>query len=99
MRVPWILGYMCTSSTYSWLPRRSVTGSFPSGNILAPFTALGITSEGMRELVCSLRWTSISFPDAEISAPESGRTLMSREPFEEVMVTEISRAGSEDAMW
>ena len=63
-RVSWTLGYMCKSSRYSWLPRRSMTGSFPSGNILAPFTALGVTSEDMRELICSLRWTSIAFPDA-----------------------------------
>ena len=76
-----------------------MTGNFHNGNILVPFTVLGITSDGMSLLGCSLRWASISLPDAEISAPESGRTVTSLEPFAEVMLTVISGAGSEDAMW
>ena len=53
-----------------------MAGNFPNGNILVPFTVLGITSDGVSLLGCSLRWTSISLPDAEISAPESGRTYI-----------------------
>ena len=87
------------SFSYCLLPRQSVTGNFPNGNILVLFTFLGITSDGVSLLGCSLRWTSVSLPDAGISAPEPERTLTSLEPFAEVMLAVISRAGSEDAMW
>ena len=76
-----------------------MTSNFPNGNILVPVTVLGITSDGMSLLGCSMRWTSISHPDAEISASEFGRTVTSLEPFAELMLTVISGAGSEDAMW
>ena len=69
-------------------------GTLPSGCSFVPFTALGITSEGSRLLTCSLRVCKISFPAADMSAPESGRTLKSLEPFGEVMSTLTRGAGS-----
>ena len=52
-----------------------MTGSLPSGNIFAPLTALGMTSEGRRVVTCSFRVDRIAIPAAEMSAPESGRAL------------------------
>ena len=71
-----------------------MTGSLPNGNILAPLTALGMTVEGRRVLIHSLRVDSIAFPAAEMSAPESGRALVLQEPFAEITSRLTNGAGS-----
>ena len=70
-----------------------MTGSLPNGNILAPLTALGMTVEGRRVLIRSLRVDSIDFPAAEMSAPESGRALVLQEPFAEMTSRLTNGAG------
>ena len=62
--------------------------------ILVPFTALGNTEDGKRLFTCSPKWLRISFPAAEMSAPESGSTSMSADPLREEMWTAIVGAGS-----
>jgi len=69
-----------------------VTGNLPNGNILAPFTALGITAEGNRVAICSFRADKMVFPAAEMSAPESGRALVLLEPFFAMMSRVINGA-------
>jgi len=46
---------------------QNVTGSLPNGNILAPFTALGITVKGKRMVTCLFRVNSTAFLAAEMS--------------------------------
>ena len=74
-----------------------MTGILPNGNILAPFTALGVTVEGKRVATGSFRVDNMAFPAAEMSAPESGRALVLQEPFEAMMSRYIDGAGSEEA--
>ena len=66
----------------------------PIGSILVPFTALGKTADGKRLFTCSPKWLGISFPAAEMSAPESGSTSVSADPLREEMWTAIVGAGS-----
>ena len=44
----------------------------PMGDRKFPFTARGLTSEGRRLGMCSLKWARKSMPAAFMSAPESG---------------------------
>ena len=74
-----------------------MTGSLPNENILAPLTTLGMTVEGRRVLIHSLRVDSIVFPAAEMSAPESERALVLQEPFAEMTSRLTNGAGSEEA--
>ena len=79
---------------YFLWPSWNKTAILPIGRILVPFAALGMISEGKRLSTCTPRWLRISFPAAEISAPESGKTSVSMDPLREEMWMGIVGAGS-----
>ena len=54
---------------------------------LMPFTALGMTTEGDRQLTCSFKCCKTSFPVADMSAPDSRRTFNALEPLTKVIHT------------
>ena len=54
------------------------------GCIDVPFTACGVRLEGSKLSWCSRSWVRVDVPATDISAPESGRILMSAEPFREI---------------
>ena len=84
-RAPLTCGYMCNSSVYTAVPSDMVTGNFPKGVIVVPFTARGIMLEDRRLSGCSLRLFSTAGPATDTSAPESGRTGTVEFPFKEDM--------------
>ena len=69
-------------------------GSLPMGVILCPAAVCGDTSEGRRLSGCSSRSVNSCGPAAETSAPESGRTDITLDPFAVVMRILVVGAGS-----
>ena len=52
----------------------TVTGSFPTGCMTDPLTALGVMVEGSRLSGCSERIRNSDVPATDTSVPESDRT-------------------------
>ena len=85
---------MCISS-WCCLPwSKKVVGSLPMGFMLCPLAVRGDISEGRRLNGCSLSSVNSCGPAAEISAPESGRTDVTVDPFAVVMCILMVGAGS-----
>ena len=66
-------------------PSVKVTGSFPTGCILAPFTVRGMTVDGS---MCSPRWFKAVSSATERSAPESSSVSISASPFRDDMCSQ-----------
>lgn len=75
-------------------PSVKVTGSFPIGCILVPFTVRGVTVDGSKLSLCSPRWVRAVSPATERSAPESGSVSISALPFRDDMCTRTVGADS-----
>ena len=92
-------GCMWRLSWYVCLPSVMVTGTFPSGVMVKPFTLLVLMCEGSMLSTCWPRNSSTSCPAADISAPESGSTSRFRVPVDDDTCTVIVGAGSVAASW
>ena len=91
--------WMCMSS-WCCLPWRwNVTGILSIGCMLWPSAVQEMISDDRRWRGCSLsNWRSCG-PVVEMSAPESGRTTVSHEPFAEHIWTPMVGAGSAAKIW
>ena len=69
-------------------------GSLPMGVILCPLAVCGDICDGRRFSLCSLSSVKSCGPAAEMSAPESGKTDVTVEPFTVLMCIVILGAGS-----
>ena len=72
---------MWRSSSYVFWPSWNVAVILLIDRILVPFTARGMILEGRRLFTCLPSQLKSYFPAAEMSAPESGSTSTSVEPF------------------
>ena len=71
-RVPKVLGYMCKSSVYSCVPRKSVTSNFLKGLMVVPLMARGVRVDGRKLSGCLWSYSKTG-PLMLMSAPKSGR--------------------------
>ena len=71
-----------------------VTGIFPTGFMQVPLTALGLISDGAKLSKWYLKMSTIIYPAADISAPESGNIVTGDVFMDDVIWTIIVGADS-----